>query len=864
MVGFGSSLRLARRSGWEDGYFDYETLKLLLSQIEAVYEEGEDQADRYRHDGAENDEESWYHPDRHNPHSFLRQDPFGGRRSSSTGAATATTTTANDSRSSRRLHRNRRRKHDSTDEDEDAEELGNAGRHRRHHHHGRRRRDRGADPGGTAAASAPVAASSSSRIRVAAAATTTTGRDFREDIFLESDSDLEFAGSDEWGLRDDLSGGGAGLRRRRQQQRRQRLPSQDDEQHLHRRNGSQDVYDGYEDEDDDDDANAETSDTGEYYPDRPTSAGRQYYADNNINNDYAPSGNELGTSIAAAAAGGANGPFYSHPYPHNAFYMENTGGDRAGDGNGDNLNDDHPSTYYMESSSMLGGGGGAAARGSSSIYYTYDGESLSLTPPHGVSMYPRTEPQLSSHPPPQPMKRVSSTDSTGRVPASAGTTSSTTASFLHQPTLSPLTHASAMVVSGSTATGSAYDLPPHPRSTPNRHGSAKKGRPTSARSSSTCFAGCGCAQACRQRARRRRRRALRARLMEREKRVPRYLRVAHARARDITERFLGKIRAETEKVLLFAEARLGELADTIGSLRFPSDGSSTLMEGSFMGRNLPNRRALEYPLLAEGGMHPSSSSSDDEGFYSSRGAVGGARDGVAWSDSSDSNADRKNRAGSTQRSAQTKATASDDRGVTRGGMGAGSRAQLQRTAFLSSAKRQIAHYAEIRNSRPTFQRNDHILGEDLLFLSAIEEADGFTAVGVELMHVLRYICINLIAVRKICKRHDRLLMNRMLGGYYHRIKGNAALTLRDSMTLGGLLAQASGDTYETHPTLIGHLKHFKLEGLYDKKIQKLANSRTLQVISSCLALALSEYEVRRRCLSICLANTEVAVFCLLT
>lgn len=39
MVGFGSSLRIARRSGWEEAYLDYETLKLLLSQIEAVYEE---------------------------------------------------------------------------------------------------------------------------------------------------------------------------------------------------------------------------------------------------------------------------------------------------------------------------------------------------------------------------------------------------------------------------------------------------------------------------------------------------------------------------------------------------------------------------------------------------------------------------------------------------------------------------------------------------------------------------------------------------------------------------------------------------------------------------------------------------------
>ena len=39
MVSFGSQLRLARRPGWEEAYFDYEALKLMLTQIEAVYEE---------------------------------------------------------------------------------------------------------------------------------------------------------------------------------------------------------------------------------------------------------------------------------------------------------------------------------------------------------------------------------------------------------------------------------------------------------------------------------------------------------------------------------------------------------------------------------------------------------------------------------------------------------------------------------------------------------------------------------------------------------------------------------------------------------------------------------------------------------
>jgi hypothetical protein len=174
--------------------------------------------------------------------------------------------------------------------------------------------------------------------------------------------------------------------------------------------------------------------------------------------------------------------------------------------------------------------------------------------------------------------------------------------------------------------------------------------------------------------------------------------------------------------------------------------------------------------------------------------------------------------------------------------------EIKDNATLKAVRRQIDHFTELRNTRPVFLRNDHILGEDLLLISAVEEADGYTAVGVELMHVLKFICVNLIAVRKICRKHDRLLMNRMLGGYYHRTRTRGSSRgnyshIEDADTLGGLLARVSGDIYEAHPALIGQMNHFKLVGVYDKKIQKLANSRTVQVVSSCLALALAESEV---------------------
>ena len=153
----------------------------------------------------------------------------------------------------------------------------------------------------------------------------------------------------------------------------------------------------------------------------------------------------------------------------------------------------------------------------------------------------------------------------------------------------------------------------------------------------------------------------------------------------------------------------------------------------------------------------------------------------------------------------------------------------------AAVRRQISHFTQLRKNRLTSQRNDQVFTEDMLFLSAVEEADGYTAVGVELLHVLRYICVNLIAVRKICRKHDRLLMNRMLGGYYQRSRRQSGtqdgyLHMEDAGTLGGLVARVSGDIYEAHPALIGQMNHYKLVGMYDRKIQKLANSRTVQVV----------------------------------
>ena len=357
-----------------------------------------------------------------------------------------------------------------------------------------------------------------------------------------------------------------------------------------------------------------------------------------------------------------------------------------------------------------------------------------------------------------------------------------------------------------------------------------------------------------ERKQRRRRRLIRQR-KEQEKRVPPHIRIAHEKSRAITERFLGLLRAEVEKVTLFAQARLGELADTAGSLRFLSSDEN-------MGMYSTNTNSYDYPL-SDGGIHPSASSSSDEG--AGGGYHSNNKGGFPWSDSSSedeigSKASQSARLDIAQTfsSADGYSARTDHRGnLTEPSVFSALRNKITQASEVlapgrptftetqekfEATTRKIAHFQEIRRERSIFQRNDYIVGEDLLLISAVDEADAFSAVGVELLHILKYICVNLIAVRKICKKHDRLLMNRMLGGYYHRKRITRS---QEDTTLGGLIAHVAGDIYEAHPDLIGVVNNGKLIGIYDSKIQQLANSRTVKVVSSCLALALSEYEVSR-------------------
>jgi hypothetical protein len=319
----------------------------------------------------------------------------------------------------------------------------------------------------------------------------------------------------------------------------------------------------------------------------------------------------------------------------------------------------------------------------------------------------------------------------------------------------------------------------------------------------------------RRRQRHRRRRKLAQKRREREKKVPRHLRQAHAKARAITERFLGLLRAEVEKVTLFAQSRLGELADTAGSLRFPPYEDIDMVGGSSSDiLRMKRAPSFENPL-SDGGMHPSASSSDDEETSRRRPGV------FPWSDESEQEDDNKSGEDpqavspgymttiEQSSSGAFSATTEHFSNVSAFEHGhKSSQPSAQQSRVREAALRQIAHFTDIRKTRPLFQRIDHIVGEDLLLLSAVDEADGYIAVGVELMHILRFISINVIAVRKICRKHDRLLMNRMLGGYYHRkkLQQNQAVTdaaqrnhvksgeAPNTFTLGGIVSRSLGDS----------------------------------------------------------------------
>lgn len=108
---------------------------------------------------------------------------------------------------------------------------------------------------------------------------------------------------------------------------------------------------------------------------------------------------------------------------------------------------------------------------------------------------------------------------------------------------------------------------------------------------------------------------------EPERNVPQHVHLAHTKAHSIIEWFLILLTAEVEKMMLFAQLRLGELANTAESYRFPFCDDSEV--GPFLISLV--HEDLVQPL-SDGDMHPYSASSLDK--ENGTGVL-------PWSDSSD-------------------------------------------------------------------------------------------------------------------------------------------------------------------------------------------------------------------------------------
>ncbi len=316
----------------------------------------------------------------------------------------------------------------------------------------------------------------------------------------------------------------------------------------------------------------------------------------------------------------------------------------------------------------------------------------------------------------------------------------------------------------------------------------------------------------------RRRRKTRRKRRKRRPNVPRHIRIAHTKSRAITERFLGLLRAEIDKICLFTHSRMGELTDTVGSLRFPFDQTDY------------DRQEDDHTL----GMHPSaSSSSDEEPQYLSS----------SFNEKSIDHHHHHHHDESFMKPPLFPRRRNDGQAAA---LAACSREEImsdEETNIQSPAWRHIKIATSLRLARPTFQRSDHILGEDWMLLSAMDEADAYTTTGVEFLHLLKFICVNAIAVRKLCRKHDRLLASRMLGGYYKRLGRNKL----GNDAIGGFRSRRNNtkSSLERQRHVLERGQQ-KLTGVYDSIVLSLANNSVAEDLTESLYLALLEYEVSRQ------------------
>ena len=171
--------------------------------------------------------------------------------------------------------------------------------------------------------------------------------------------------------------------------------------------------------------------------------------------------------------------------------------------------------------------------------------------------------------------------------------------------------------------------------------------------------------------------------------------------RSLEEVFLLRLRKEIEKVSLFTLGRQGEIAEAVGSLRFKEEADRLKI------------------------FHPSGSNWP----------------GPYYNKDNDDDSDFEERTPAASHSYDSEEAALLPRGSIVSGP-------------LETPKPSSRKSAE--EARPMFR------GDALAILATTHTpatiADEYTALGVELLHLLKFICINAMGIRKILKKYDKIIL----------------------------------------------------------------------------------------------------------
>ena len=231
-----------------------------------------------------------------------------------------------------------------------------------------------------------------------------------------------------------------------------------------------------------------------------------------------------------------------------------------------------------------------------------------------------------------------------------------------------------------------------------------------------------------------------------------------AKLKDLLHQFVKNLQLESEKVSLVTLTEQGQLADAVGALRF----------GKTAGYITPPTSAIPE----------SSMDDDDEDLL----------DDVYDDDSS-----------------------------TEGGEAAFGRFGEEAALLPRMSNRILDRSNSLSQPKPIFGSvgRTGIIGEAQW--KGDNKLDSYTALGVEVLHLLRYICVNAMGIRKLLKKHDKLLFTF----------GSSIPTVLEHQLAWEKTGVRRGE---------------RLPGGPDDHIQQLANSNSIAALNASLVSALAGFE----------------------